>query len=59
MSSKVTLIEGLFNEIPLPNNYIAYIEEENAFNHWNDLVKNLEECMKVIKPGGKMILINR
>lgn len=55
----ITIMEGSFNEIPLPDSSIDYIVEENAFHHSNDLNATLKECVRVIKPGGKMILIDR
>ena len=55
----ITIMEGSFNEIPLPDSSVDFIVEENAFHHSNDLDMTLKECLRVIKPGGKMILIDR
>ena len=55
----ITIMEGSFNEIPLPDSSVDFIVEENTFHHSNDLDMTLKECLRVIKPGGKMILIDR
>lgn len=43
-------------DIPLPDNSFDYVTSSEVLEHVNDKTKMLEECYRVLKPGGKLIL---
>ncbi len=53
--NNVELIEGVAENIPLPDNSIDLIISNNGINNVEDLSKTLSECKRVAKPGAQVV----
>jgi len=51
----VQIIKGVAEEMPLTDGSIDLITSNNGINNVNDLNKSLEECFRILKPGGQFI----
>ena len=54
--NNVKLIEGIAESIPLDDNSIDLITSNNGLNNVSDINKAFEECARIIKKGGQLIL---
>ena len=50
-----TSIDGTASNTHLPNNSVDYITAAQAF-HWFDAEAFREECRRILKPGGKVVI---
>lgn len=54
--TNIVLIEGMAEEIPLGGQTIDLIVSNNGINNVSDILKVLDECARVIRPGGQFVL---
>ncbi len=59
LRSKVVLMNASFNDIPLPPDAVDYVLEEDAFHHSEDLVQTFYESLRVLRPKGYIVAIDR
>jgi len=52
--SKINYVYGSFNKIPLEN-YFDLVISIGTLHHSENLTKTLEECYKILKPGGYLL----
>lgn len=52
----IKIIDGVAESIPLEDNSIDLIVSNNGLNNVDNLEKSLEECARVLKPGGQMVI---
>lgn len=50
---------GSFDELRLPDASLDFAIEFDSYHHSNDLLTTLKETARVLKPGGKVIIIDR
>jgi demethylmenaquinone methyltransferase/2-methoxy-6-polyprenyl-1,4-benzoquinol methylase len=53
----IKFIEGQAENIPLPNEYFDKVVASTSFHHFSDQDKALEEMKRVLKPDGKIIIL--
>ena len=53
----IKFIEGSAESIPLPDNYFYKVVASASFHHFLDQDKALEEIKRVLKPHGKIIIL--
>jgi len=58
-SNKVTSVIGSFDELNLQNNSIDFCIAWDAMHHSRNIIKTLKEAKRVLKKGGKMIIVDR
>ena len=56
---KVISVIGSFDELNLKNDSIDFCIAWDAMHHSRDLIRTLKEAKRVLKKGGKMIIIDR
>jgi ubiquinone/menaquinone biosynthesis C-methylase UbiE len=54
---RIKFIEGEAENIPLPDEYFDNVVASASFHHFSDQHKALEEMKRVLKPGGKIIIL--
>lgn len=54
--NNVKIIEGVAESIPLTDNSIDLITSNNGLNNVSDIDKAFEECARIIKKGGQLIM---
>lgn len=58
-AGKVVPVVGSFDDLQVHDSSIDFIVEIDSLHHSHDLNKTLQECGRVIKPGGYMICFDR
>jgi ubiquinone/menaquinone biosynthesis C-methylase UbiE len=53
----IKFVEGGAEDIPLPDKYFDKVVASASFHHFPDQDKGLEEMKRVLKPDGKMIIL--
>jgi len=53
---QITAIAGTAEAIPLPDNSVDLVAAFQAF-HWFDFDRSLQECRRILKPGGRLALV--
>ena len=56
---KLQRVVGDFNKLKLDNSSLDFIYELGSLHHSEDLSVTLQECYRVLKPGGVLIAIDR
>jgi len=57
-SGWVEILHASVESLPFPDDYFDLVTAVETYYFWPDLIKNLEEIRRVLKPGGSIILIN-
>ena len=57
-SGRVEVLHASVESLPFPDDYFNLVTAVETYYFWPDLIKNLEEIRRVLKPGGSAILIN-
>ena len=57
-SGRVEIIHASVECLPFPDDYFDLVTAVETYYFWPDLISNLEEICRVLKPGGSVILIN-
>ena len=47
---------GGAEQIPFPSETFDRVWSINAFHHWEDQAQGLVECLRVLKPGGRLLI---
>ncbi len=47
---------GTAEEIPLASNYADLVVSQSSFHEWEDHRRGLREIMRILKPGGRLII---
>lgn len=58
-SSKVIPVAGSFDDIRLPDASVDFVVEIDSLHHSDDLKQTLRECCRILRTGGKMLLLDR
>lgn len=57
-SQRTRFLTGCAESIPLDNASCDLVLAVNTFHHWQDVTQGLTEVYRVLKPGGKFIVID-
>jgi len=57
--SKVISVVGDFNNLELKDNSVDFAVSWDAVHHSNDPIRTLKECRRVLKKGGRLIIVDR
>jgi SAM-dependent methyltransferase len=55
---RVTLVQGDSERLPFPSGAFDVVTCSNSFHHYPDQMRAVEEMHRVLKPGGKLLLID-
>lgn len=55
---RVEILQAVVNEIPYKDNYFDLVTAVETIYFWSDLAECLQEIKRVLKPAGKLIIIN-
>ena len=58
-ADRVNFIEASIEELPFEKDCFDYITTTNTIYFWPDIKSNLSELMRVLKPGGKLVIAYR
>ena len=56
---KIISVVGDFNNLELPDNSLDFAISWDSIHHSYEPIKTLQECRRVLKPGGRLVLIDR
>lgn len=56
-SERVNIKEGNALSLPFENDYFDGIYSVASIKHWPDQVKGISECIRVLKPGGYILIV--
>ena len=57
-AGQVEILHASVESLPFPNNMFNLVTAIESYYFWPDLVNNLKEIRRVLKPGGSLIIIN-
>lgn len=57
-AGNVELFHASVESLPFPDSFFDLITAVETYYFWPDLVENLKEIRRVLKPGGQLLLIN-
>ncbi|MFC4471179.1 methyltransferase domain-containing protein [Streptomyces xiangluensis] len=55
LTDRIEVVDGSFEDIPLPEDQVDIVWSQDAFLHSGNRVKVLEEIARVLRPGGHLI----
>jgi ubiquinone/menaquinone biosynthesis C-methylase UbiE len=50
---------GVAEQLPYPDNAIDLVVSTTSFDHWTDQQAGLIECARVLRPGGRLVLVDQ
>lgn len=55
---RITVVDGAAEQLPVPDNSIDALWSVNAMHHWVDPAQAAAEIGRVLKPGGRAVLVD-
>jgi ubiquinone/menaquinone biosynthesis C-methylase UbiE len=55
---RISVIDGAAESIPVGDGSIDALWSVNAMHHWTDLDRALREIHRVLRPGGRLVLVD-
>jgi ubiquinone/menaquinone biosynthesis C-methylase UbiE len=46
-------------ELPYPDAWADLVVSSTSFDHWSDQQRGLAECARVLRPGGRLVLVDQ
>jgi ubiquinone/menaquinone biosynthesis C-methylase UbiE len=56
---RVTFAAGVAEQIGYPDETFDLIVSTTSFDHWSDQQAGLSECARVLRPGGRLVLVDQ
>jgi ubiquinone/menaquinone biosynthesis C-methylase UbiE len=57
--NRLTFGPGVAEKIGYPDNTFDLIVSTTSFDHWSDQQAGLRECARVLRPGGRLVLVDQ
>ena len=57
LKNKPILVKGIAEELPFKDKYVGQIFCSGSFHHFDNKLKSLKEMHRVLKPGGKVLIL--
>jgi ubiquinone/menaquinone biosynthesis C-methylase UbiE len=54
----ITTVQGMAEKLPFPDAHFDFAITRTSAHHWHDVAAALREAYRVIKPGGRMLMID-
>lgn len=58
LRANLRVIEGTAEEIPLASDSVDVVWSVNAMHHWDDMAQALGEIRRVLRPQGRLVLVD-
>ena len=59
LSGRVQLLRASASVLPFPDRYVSVVFEVHSYNHWEGKEIGLNEVFRVLKPGGRLLMVLR
>lgn len=56
--SRLNFVVGVAEQLPYPDESFDLIVSTTSFDHWADQGAGLRECARVLRPGGRLLLVD-
>ena len=56
-ANRITFQEGSAEDLPLNTNVADFVFAFDSIDHWTDLNRGLSEVLRVLKPGGTLVVV--
>ena len=56
---RLTFAVGVAEQIGYPDETFDLIVSTTSFDHWSDQQAGLRECARVLRPGGRLVLVDQ
>ena len=50
---------GVAEQLPYPDGTFDLVVSSTSFDHWSDQQTGLRECARVLRPGGRLVLVDQ
>lgn len=57
VADRVGFVEGDAQELALPNESFDHVYSAGSIKHWPDQRRGLDECLRVLRPGGRLLVM--
>jgi ubiquinone/menaquinone biosynthesis C-methylase UbiE len=57
VEARVQLVHGTATALPFPDEAFDHVYSTGSIKHWVDLKRGLDECWRVLKPGGQLLVM--
>jgi ubiquinone/menaquinone biosynthesis C-methylase UbiE len=57
--ARVSVAVGVAEQLPYPDASIDVVVSSTSFDHWSDQCAGLRECARVLRPGGRLVLVDQ
>ena len=54
----ITTVQGMAEKLPFPDAHFDFAVTRTSAHHWHDVAAALREARRVLKPGGRMLMID-
>ncbi|WP_430969455.1 class I SAM-dependent methyltransferase [Serratia nevei] len=58
LSDRVKLVQGDVHSLPYPDACFDLVFSYSCFHHWEDPIQGLKECVRILKEGGALYLVD-
>ena len=56
--SRIVVVEGTAEQLPIADHHVDAIWAVNTMHHWSDLEQGAQEIARVLRPGGRVVLVD-
>ena len=56
---RISFSVGIAEHLPYPEDAFDLVVSATSFDHWSDQAAGLVECARVLRPGGRLVLVDQ